>query len=75
MNEQTHRDQEAEPRHTEQNVEELKPGENSEQGEQEEEKDVAEKPGSSKVSHEHADELADEWGKESFPGSDPPAHY
>lgn len=21
------------------------------------------------------DELADEWGKESFPGSDPPANY
>jgi len=37
--------------------------------------DVAEKPGSSTVSHEHADELADEWGEESFPGSDPPAHY
>ncbi|NLA64697.1 MAG: hypothetical protein GX862_01950 [Leucobacter sp.] len=37
--------------------------------------DVAERPGDSQVSHEHADELADEWGEESFPGSDPPAHY
>lgn len=37
--------------------------------------DVAEKPGSDAVSHEHADELADEWGEESFPSSDPPAHY
>ena len=37
--------------------------------------DVAEKPGSSQVSHDHADELVDEWGEESFPGSDPPAHY
>lgn len=37
--------------------------------------DVAERPGSSEVSHEHADDLADEWGEESFPASDPPAHY
>lgn len=37
--------------------------------------DVAEKPGSDKVSHEREDELVDEWGEESFPGSDPPAHY
>lgn len=37
--------------------------------------DVAERPGSTEVDREHADELADEWGKESFPGSDPPAHY
>lgn len=37
--------------------------------------DVAERPGSSSVPHDHADELADEWGEESFPGSDPPAHY
>ena len=37
--------------------------------------DVAEHPGSTHVDHDHADELADEWGKESFPGSDPPAHY
>ncbi|GAB2552652.1 hypothetical protein [Leucobacter ruminantium] len=45
--------------------------------EQEPEKptDVAEKPGTDHVSHEHEDELVDEWGKESFPGSDPPAHY
>lgn len=40
-----------------------------------EEQDIAEKPGSSKTAHEHADRLADEWGEESFPGSDPPAHY
>ncbi len=37
--------------------------------------DVAEKPGSGAVSHEHADELADEWSEDSFPASDPPAHY
>lgn len=37
--------------------------------------DVAEKPGSGTVPHEHADALADEWGEESFPSSDPPAHY
>lgn len=37
--------------------------------------DPAETPGSSRVDHEHADELADEWGEESFPASDPPAHY
>jgi hypothetical protein len=37
--------------------------------------DIAEKPGTSQVSHEHEDELVDEWGRESFPGSDPPAHY
>ena len=37
--------------------------------------DIAEKPGTSRVSHEHEDELVDEWGRESFPGSDPPAHY
>lgn len=37
--------------------------------------DVAEHPGSTHNDHDHADELADEWGKESFPGSDPPAHY
>ncbi|MFD5601293.1 hypothetical protein ACFWHR_14705 [Leucobacter sp. NPDC058333] len=37
--------------------------------------DVAEKPGSDSVSHEHADALADEWGEDSFPNSDPPAHY
>ena len=37
--------------------------------------DVAERPGDTKVEHEHADELADEWGEESFPASDPPAHY
>ncbi len=37
--------------------------------------DVAERPGSTHVDPEHADELVDEWGEESFPGSDPPAHY
>ncbi|GAA1999758.1 hypothetical protein [Brevibacterium samyangense] len=25
--------------------------------------------------HDHDDELVDEWGEESFPSSDPPAHY
>ncbi|UOR01779.1 hypothetical protein MUN77_00165 [Leucobacter allii] len=37
--------------------------------------DVAERPGSGAVGHEHADDLANEWGEESFPASDPPAHY
>lgn len=37
--------------------------------------DVAETPGTDKITREQEDELADEWGKESFPGSDPPAHY
>lgn len=37
--------------------------------------DVAERPGSTRIDHDHADELVDEWGEESFPGSDPPAHY
>ncbi|WP_449278851.1 NAD-dependent epimerase/dehydratase family protein [Leucobacter sp. GX24907] len=37
--------------------------------------DIAEKPGTDEVSREHADALADEWGEESFPASDPPAHY
>lgn len=37
--------------------------------------DVAERPGTTQVPHEHADELADEWGEDSFPSSDPPAHY
>lgn len=37
--------------------------------------DVAECPGTTRVDHEHADELADGWGKDSFPASDPPAHY
>lgn len=41
----------------------------------EEDGDVAEHPGSTEVPQEHADELADEWGRESFPASDPPAHY
>ncbi len=27
------------------------------------------------VAHDHDDALADEWGKESFPASDPPGHY
>lgn len=39
------------------------------------EQDIAETPGSDAVPHEHADALADEWGEESFPVSDPPAHY
>ena len=37
--------------------------------------DIAEKPGTDDVSHEHADAIVDEWGEDSFPGSDPPAHY
>ena len=37
--------------------------------------DVAEKPGAASVPHEHADDLADEWSEDSFPASDPPAHY
>lgn len=37
--------------------------------------DIAEHPGSTAVSPQHADELADEWGEDSFPASDPPAHY
>lgn len=37
--------------------------------------DVAEQPGHTRTSKERADEIADEWGEESFPGSDPPAHY
>lgn len=27
------------------------------------------------AAHDHDDALADEWGDESFPSSDPPAHY
>lgn len=37
--------------------------------------DVAERPGDTAVEKAHADEIADEWGEESFPASDPPAHY
>ena len=37
--------------------------------------DAAERPGTDSTTHAHDDELADEWGRESFPGSDPPAHY
>lgn len=37
--------------------------------------DVAERPGTDNVSKEHEDALVDEWEEESFPGSDPPAHY
>lgn len=37
--------------------------------------DVAETPGTDKITREQEEELADEWGKESFPSSDPPAHY
>lgn len=37
--------------------------------------DVAERPGSTENDAQHSDELADEWGEESFPASDPPAHY
>ena len=37
--------------------------------------DTAERPGSTQNEHDHDDELVDEWGEESFPGSDPPGHY
>ena len=37
--------------------------------------DVAERPGTDASTHDHDDALADEWGEESFPSSDPPAHY
>lgn len=37
--------------------------------------DVAEKPGTDSASKEKEDELVDEWEEESFPASDPPAHY
>lgn len=37
--------------------------------------DLAEKPGTEAVDKEHEDELVDEWEDESFPASDPPAHY
>ncbi|GAA2089915.1 hypothetical protein [Brevibacterium salitolerans] len=35
----------------------------------------AETPGTTQSAHEHDDALADEWGEESFPSSDPPGHY
>ena len=37
--------------------------------------DLAEKPGTSSASKEQVDGLVDEWEDESFPASDPPAHY
>lgn len=37
--------------------------------------DQAERPGTAESAHDHDDALADEWGRESFPSSDPPAHY
>lgn len=37
--------------------------------------DVAERPGTDSASKEKEDELVDEWEEESFPASDPPAHY
>lgn len=37
--------------------------------------DVAEMPGTDSASKEKEDELVDEWEEESFPASDPPAHY
>lgn len=37
--------------------------------------DVAEMPGTDSSSKDHKDELVDEWEEESFPASDPPAHY
>ncbi|WP_336660762.1 NAD-dependent epimerase/dehydratase family protein [Leucobacter sp. USHLN153] len=32
-------------------------------------------PNAERAAHDHDDALADEWGEESFPGSDPPGHY
>lgn len=32
-----------------------------------------EQSAASKAQHDHDDEIADEWGEESFPASDPPA--
>ncbi|MGO3179638.1 MAG: hypothetical protein ACTIJR_08775 [Brevibacterium linens] len=37
--------------------------------------DVAEKPGTDSASKDKEDALVDEWEEESFPASDPPAHY
>lgn len=37
--------------------------------------DIAEKPGTDSVGREHEEELVDEWEQNSFPASDPPAHY
>ncbi|GAA1559273.1 MULTISPECIES: hypothetical protein [Brevibacterium] len=37
--------------------------------------DVAETPGTDNSTKEHDDALVDEWEEESFPASDPPAHY
>lgn len=37
--------------------------------------DQAERPGTAESKHDHDDALADEWGRESFPSSDPPGHY
>lgn len=37
--------------------------------------DESERPGSGKESAEAAERRVDQWEEESFPGSDPPAHY
>lgn len=37
--------------------------------------DLAEKPGTDAASTEESEKLVDEWEVESFPASDPPAHY
>ena len=37
--------------------------------------DIAERPGTSQATHQSQEDLVDEWGEESFPASDPPAHY
>ncbi|WP_209323607.1 hypothetical protein [Brevibacterium renqingii] len=37
--------------------------------------DIAEKPGTDSASKKREDDLVDEWEEESFPASDPPAHY
>ena len=49
--------------------------ETAEPGNPESPTDAAEQPGSGASSHDHEDALVDEWGEESFPGSDPPGHY
>lgn len=37
--------------------------------------DESERPGSGKESAEASERRVDQWEEESFPGSDPPAHY
>ncbi|WP_349826999.1 hypothetical protein [Brevibacterium litoralis] len=37
--------------------------------------DDSERDSEEQAEHDHDDALADEWGDESFPSSDPPGHY